>query len=91
MNEATLFALALEKESGDLREAFLAEACADDETLRRRVDVLLRAHAQSDDILGPAGERTHAAAFSPITEKAGSHHGGNGNEALSTLARQTLR
>ena len=62
MNEATLFALALEKESSDLREAFLAEACAGDETLRRRVDVLLRAHAQSDDILGPAGERTHTAA-----------------------------
>lgn len=48
MNEETLFHLAREKPPGE-RAALLDEACAGDSALRRRVEVLLRAH---DD---PAG------------------------------------
>ena len=53
MNEATIFIAALEQPSEADRAAFLAEACAGDERLRRRVEALLRAHGEPDDILDP--------------------------------------
>jgi serine/threonine protein kinase/tetratricopeptide (TPR) repeat protein len=54
MNEETLFHLALEKPAGE-RPAFLAEACRDDEALRRRLEVLLAAHDSPGSFLqGPA-------------------------------------
>jgi serine/threonine protein kinase/tetratricopeptide (TPR) repeat protein len=43
MNEETLFHLALGKPAGE-RTAFLADACGDDEKLRRRLEALLSAH-----------------------------------------------
>src|SRR5262245_49538316 len=56
MNEATLFAAALERTTDAERAAFLADACGGNEPLRRRVEALLRAHAGSDDILDPTGD-----------------------------------
>jgi tetratricopeptide (TPR) repeat protein len=53
MTEATIFMAALEKPTEAERAAFLAEACAGDERLRRRVEALLRAHDEPDDILDP--------------------------------------
>ncbi len=57
MTEATIFIAALDKPTEAERAAFLAEACAGDERLRRRVEALLRAHAEPDDILDPMGDR----------------------------------
>jgi hypothetical protein len=55
MNEETLFHLAREKPTAD-RAAFLDEACGGDRALRRRVEDLLAADAQSGSFLagGPA-------------------------------------
>src|SRR5437870_2692590 len=50
MNEETLFHLALEKPPGE-RAAFLKDACAGDSGLRRRLEVLLRAHNAPDSLL----------------------------------------
>ena len=57
MTEATIFIAALDKPTEAERAAFLAEACAGDERLRRRVEALLRAHAEPDDILDPMTDR----------------------------------
>ena len=57
MTEASIFMAALDKPTEAERAAFLAEACDGDERLRRRVEALLRAHAEPDDILDPATER----------------------------------
>jgi hypothetical protein len=57
MTEATIFIAALEKSTEAERAAFLADACAGDERLRRRVEALLRAHAQPDDLLDPTTDR----------------------------------
>src|SRR5262245_49849572 len=62
MNEASIFAAALEKATDAERAAFVAEACGGDAKLRRRVEALLRAHAEPDDVLDPptCGERAGA-------------------------------
>jgi hypothetical protein len=51
MTEESLFAAALEKPTEAERRAFLDEACADDEALRRRVERLLSAHERTLGIL----------------------------------------
>ena len=43
----------MEISGADERAAYPALACAGDAKLRRRVDALLRAHAESDDLLDP--------------------------------------
>jgi WD40 repeat protein/serine/threonine protein kinase len=48
--EAALFALALERPASE-RAAFLAVVCGADGTLRQRLEVLLAAHYQPDDLL----------------------------------------
>ena len=60
MTEATIFITALEKPTEAERAAFLADACAGDPGLRRRVEALLRAHAEPDDILDPTCDRPEA-------------------------------
>ncbi len=57
MTEATIFITALDKPTKAERAAFLAEACGGDERLRRRIEALLRAHAEPDDILDPTEDR----------------------------------
>jgi tetratricopeptide (TPR) repeat protein len=54
MNEESLFAAALEKESTAERQAFLEQACAGDDGLRRRVERLLAGHRRADGILDRA-------------------------------------
>jgi serine/threonine protein kinase len=57
MVESLLFA-ALEKRTAAERTAFLASACAGNSELRRRVEKLLRAHANAGDFLQkPVGEQ----------------------------------
>jgi eukaryotic-like serine/threonine-protein kinase len=63
MNDEALFHLALEKPVGE-RSAFLEQACAGDEILRRRVEVLLRSYETPDSFLaGPAVTPTAVADF----------------------------
>ena len=57
MSEATIFIAALDKPTEAERAAFVADACAGDERLRRRVLALLRAHAEPDDLLDPTTDR----------------------------------
>jgi serine/threonine protein kinase len=60
-NERTIFVEALEKDAPAERSAFLDEACAGDAALRRRVEALLRSHAQAGAFLGkPVPERLAA-------------------------------
>jgi tetratricopeptide (TPR) repeat protein/serine/threonine protein kinase len=47
----SIFLAAVEKNSPEQRNAYLDEACAGDEELRRRVEVLLRAHEQPNPLL----------------------------------------
>jgi tetratricopeptide (TPR) repeat protein len=73
MNEETLFHLALQKAAGE-RAAFLAEACGDDDTLRRRLEVLLGAHDHPGSFLqGPAVHGPDAADTQPglLTDEGG--------------------
>jgi serine/threonine protein kinase len=66
--EAIFFA-ALERATAAQRAAFLDEACAGDEGLRRRVERLLAAHGQAGDFLErPVAEATDLAAAAPRPE-----------------------
>lgn len=63
MTEETIFAAALEQADPAARSAYLEEACAGDDALRRRVEGLLAAHAKAGDFLeqpasAPATEST---------------------------------
>jgi WD40 repeat protein/tRNA A-37 threonylcarbamoyl transferase component Bud32 len=51
-----IFVAALDCEPGADRTAYLDEACQGDAELRRRVDVLLRAHERAQEVLGPTRE-----------------------------------
>jgi hypothetical protein len=51
MNERDIFLAARENPDPVARAAFLAEACAGDVALRRRVERLLRADARADSFL----------------------------------------
>jgi tRNA A-37 threonylcarbamoyl transferase component Bud32 len=61
MNEETLFHLARAMPP-DKRAAFLDDACAGDSALRRRVEVLLRAHDDSGSLLDPSEGAAEVAA-----------------------------
>jgi serine/threonine protein kinase/tetratricopeptide (TPR) repeat protein len=66
MNEATIFAAALDKATDEERAAYVAEVCRGDDRLRRRVEALLRAHAEPDDVLDPPSRGERTAAFHPV-------------------------
>src|SRR6185503_687705 len=54
--EAALFALALEKPVAE-RAAFLQAVCGADGALRQRLETLLAAHDQPDELLGDAASK----------------------------------
>ena len=56
-NAEVVFAKALELASGVARNCFVAEQCANDTTLRREVESLLRAHDEAGDFLLMPAER----------------------------------
>ena len=57
MSEQTIFTAALEKASKAEQAAFLEEASAGDEALRRRVEALLESHEEAEFLRTPAAER----------------------------------
>ena len=56
----TIFTEALVRQSGPERTAYLDEACAQDPTLRQRVEALLRSHEAAGDFLGKPAIRCAA-------------------------------
>lgn len=65
MNEQAIFLAALDKDPGEL-PAFLDEACAGNETLRRAVETLLRLQTQANDFLNvPAIEQLGISGSAP--------------------------
>src|SRR5262249_7230643 len=75
MTEASIFAEALDKATDEERAAYLQEACAGDAKLRRRVEVLLRAHAEPDDILDPPEAAVATVDEAPLAERTGTRIG----------------
>jgi serine/threonine protein kinase len=61
----------LEKTSANERAAYVSEACAGDEKLRRRVEILLRAHAEPDDLLDPPPAKLGTVNYVPLAESPG--------------------
>jgi serine/threonine protein kinase/tetratricopeptide (TPR) repeat protein len=57
VTEETLFTEALEKKTAAERAAFLDEACAGDEALRRRIEALLQSHQNTEFLKTTALER----------------------------------
>lgn len=64
-SEQTIFVEALERDEPAERSAYLDEACAGDAALRRRVEALLRSHAQAGTFLGKSVPERLAAAELP--------------------------
>src|SRR5262249_50766322 len=95
----SIFFEALARRSSAEREAFLKEACAGDDELRRRVEWMLAAHAKSGSFLEqpavPSPDQTNG--FSSIAETAGSQIGpykllqemGEGGMGIVFMAEQT--
>lgn len=76
MDEESLFAAALEKQSESERRDFLEEVCAGDLGLRRRLDRLLKAHGRPPGILDRSVTPPRASEDSR-TQALGSAAGGN--------------
>ena len=70
MNEASIFAAALEKTTAEQRAAYVAEACGGDENYRR-VEILLRAEAEPDDLLDPSSAKPGTVNYAPLAEGPG--------------------
>src|SRR5262249_32087812 len=71
MTQQDIFTAALQITDPDRRAAYLAQACAGDAELRRRVEVLLRTHDSAGDFLArPAVEQLAAAAPGPASAAA---------------------
>jgi serine/threonine protein kinase len=66
MNDRSIFLTALEQTDLEQRRAYLDEACGDDDTLRRRIEDLLQAHADAGSFL----ERPPAAIAATIATRA---------------------
>ncbi len=68
----SIFFAALQKESPEERAAYLDEACAGDEDLRRRVEALLGAHPRLGSFLkGHAAELVATEDMPPVSERPG--------------------
>ena len=67
-----IFSAAIEYYEPDQWEAYIVNACGEDESLRQRVRELLDAHRQSDSLFDRQAEKTDGLA---ITERPGSQIG----------------
>jgi hypothetical protein len=60
MDEASIFLEALHKPAPEERAAFLDQACAGNDELRRNIEMLLKAHVRAGDFLAQAPARSSA-------------------------------
>jgi serine/threonine protein kinase/tetratricopeptide (TPR) repeat protein len=67
----SIFLAAVENHPPDQWSAYLDEACGADSQLRRRVEILLHAHAESDSLLDDLPSVPAATVDAPITEGPG--------------------
>jgi serine/threonine protein kinase len=92
----SLFLAAVENCAPDQWGAFLDEACAGDQELRRRVEILLRAHQVSNSLLDCPPPVLSATVDDPISERPGTMIGpyklmeqiGKGGMGLVFVAEQ---
>jgi hypothetical protein len=71
MTEESIFIGALEKKDAAERAAFLDRACAGDESLRQRIERLLRRHEQTDSLLDAPAAGVGATVNQPAAERPG--------------------
>jgi eukaryotic-like serine/threonine-protein kinase len=75
MSERSIFIAALEKGDPAERAAYLDQACAGDQALRKRLDRLLDAVARTGGILDRAPEPLMTGLYQPVTEGPGTRIG----------------
>ena len=85
MNEATIFATALEKRDPAERSAYLEEACGGDAGLRKRVEALLESHGKAGNFLERPAVEQWAAAPPLAGTVTGAEQDGGDPDALGFL------
>jgi serine/threonine protein kinase/tetratricopeptide (TPR) repeat protein len=93
----SIFLTAVENYAPDQWSVYLSDACAGDQALRNRVEVLLRAHGQANSLLDAAGQLPTAMIDSPGREGPGAVIGqykllqeiGEGGMGTVFMAEQT--
>jgi serine/threonine protein kinase len=75
MNEDSILTAALEKSTDKERVAYLADACAGNGELRRRIEAMLRAHFKPDRVAAPSAGQAPTDDYPAIGERSGSQIG----------------
>ena len=89
VNEQEIFLEALNLESSEERLGFIRQRCGSDNALRKRLEALLQAHAETGNFLGSPAIGSVSDVRSQITEDAGTIIGPYNELAKGDLALST--